>query len=47
MRISEATYYNWRKEYGGLGVPELRRLKQSEEGKLHLKQLVANLSLDK
>jgi len=31
MGISEATYYNWKKKYGGLGVPELRRLKQLEE----------------
>jgi putative transposase len=46
MGISEATYYNWKK-YGGLGVPELRRLKQLEEENQHLKQLVADLSLDK
>jgi putative transposase len=31
LSISEATYYNWKKKYGGLGVPELRRLKQLEE----------------
>ncbi len=31
MGISEATYYNWKKKYGGLGVPELRRLRQLEE----------------
>jgi putative transposase len=31
MGISEATYYNWKKKYGGLGVSELRRLKQLEE----------------
>ncbi|QNE38578.1 IS3 family transposase [Hymenobacter sp. NBH84] len=47
MGISEATYYNWKKKYGGLGVSELRRLKQLEEENLHLKQLVADLSLDK
>jgi putative transposase len=47
MGISEATYYNWKKKYGGLGVPELRRLKQLEEENQHLKQLVADLSLDK
>ena len=28
LGISDATFYNWRKKYGGLGVPELRRLKQ-------------------
>jgi len=47
MGISEATSYNWKKKYGGLGVPELRRLKQSEEENQQLKQLVADLSLDK
>ena len=37
MGVAEATFYNWKKKYGGLGVSELRRLKQ----------LVADLSLDK
>ncbi len=45
--ISEATFYNWKKKYGGLGVSELRRLKQLEEENRNLKQLVADLSLDK
>ncbi|MFB0827799.1 transposase, partial [Chromobacterium violaceum] len=31
MGVSEATFYNWKKKYGGLGVSELRRLKQLEE----------------
>lgn len=47
MGISEATFYNWKKKYGGLGVPELRRLKQLEEENFKLKQIVADLSLDK
>ena len=47
MGISEATFYNWKKKYGGLGVSELRRLKQLEEENRNLKQLVADLSLDK
>ncbi|MEM9686623.1 MAG: IS3 family transposase [Bacteroidota bacterium] len=47
MGISEATFYNWKKKYGGLGVSELRRLKQLEEENTRLKQLVADLSLDK
>jgi putative transposase len=47
MGISETTYYNWKKKYGGLGVPELRRLRQLEEENQQLKQLVADLSLDK
>lgn len=47
LGISEATFYNWKKKYGGLGVSELRRLKQLEEENRKLKQLVADLSLDK
>ena len=47
MGISEAVYYNWKKKYGGLGVGEVRRLKQLEEGNRKLKQIVADLSLDK
>ena len=45
--VTEATFYNWKKKYGGLGVSELRRLKQLEEGNRQLKKLVADLSLDK
>ncbi len=45
--ISEATFYNWKKKYGGLGMSELRRLKQLEEENSKLKQIVADLSLDK
>ena len=47
MGISDATFYNWRKKYGGLGPSELRRLRQLEEEKGKLKRLVADLSLDK
>ncbi len=47
LGISEATFYNWKKKYKGLGVSELRRLKQLEEENRRLKQLVADLSLDK
>ena len=45
--ISEQTFYRWKKKYSGLGVSELRRLKQLEEENSKLKQLVADLSLDK
>lgn len=45
--ISQATFYAWRKKFGGLGVSELRRLRQLEEENRKLKQLVADLSLDK
>jgi len=47
MGIAEATFYNWKKKYSGLGVSELRRLKQLEEENRQLKKLVADLSLDK
>jgi putative transposase len=47
MGISEATFYNWKKKFGGLGVTELRRLRQLEEENSQLKKLVADLSLDK
>ena len=45
--ISEQTYYRWRKKYGGLMPSEMRRLKQLEEENKRLKNLVADLSLDK
>lgn len=47
MGISEATFYNWKKKFGGMGVTELRRLRQLEEENQRLKRLVAELSLDK
>ncbi|OHX13378.1 Hin recombinase [Chromobacterium sphagni] len=47
MGVSEATFYNWKKKYGGPGVSELRRLKQLEEENARLKRMVADLSLDK
>ena len=45
--ISEATFYNWRKKYGGLMPSEMKRLKQLEEENTRLKRIVADLSLDK
>jgi putative transposase len=45
--ISEATFYNWRKKYGGLLPSEMKRLKQLEEENGRLKRIVADLSLDK
>ncbi len=47
MGITEQTFYRWKKKYGGLGTSELRRLKQLEEENRRLKQMVADLSLDK
>lgn len=47
MGISEATFYNWKKKFGEMGVTELRRLRQLEDENQWLKRLVADLSLDK
>jgi len=47
MGIPEATFYNWKKKFGGMGVTELHRLRQLEEENHRLKRLVACLSLDK
>ncbi|WP_442952013.1 IS3 family transposase [Orrella sp. JC864] len=45
--VSQATFYAWRKKYAGVGVSELRRLRQLEDENKKLKQLVADLTLDK
>ena len=45
--ISQATYFNWKKKYDGLLPTEMRRLKQLEDENVKLKNLVADLSLDK
>ena len=45
--VSEQTFYRWKKQYAGMGVGEIRRLKQLEEENRKLKQRVADLSLDK
>lgn len=47
MGVSEQTLYNWKRKYQGMGVGELRRLKQLEEENKRLKGLVADLTLDK
>ncbi|MBO9403447.1 IS3 family transposase [Shimia sp. R9_3] len=47
MGIAEATFYRWKKVYAGMGVSEIRRLKQLEDENGKLKRLVADLTLDK
>jgi putative transposase len=47
MGISEATYFNWKKKYGSLGVPEQRKFGQFDEENFRLKQIIAYPSLDK
>lgn len=45
--VSEQTFYRWKTKYSGLLPSEVKRLKQLEEENRKLKQLVADLSLDK
>ena len=47
LGISEATFYNWKRKFSGLGTAELRRLRQLEDENARLKQVVADLTLDK
>jgi putative transposase len=44
--ISDATFYNWRRKYGGLEISELRLLRQLEEENRRLKGIVADQALD-
>jgi len=47
LGVSEQTFYRWKQNYGGLGVSELRELRQLRDENNRLKKLVADLSLDK
>lgn len=47
MGVSEPTFYRWKKVYAGMGVSEIRRLKQLEDENAKLKRVVAHLTLDK
>ena len=47
LGVSEQTFYRWKAAYGGLGVSELRELRQLRDENNRLKRLVADLSLDK
>ena len=44
--VTANTYYRWRKEYGGLGLDQARRMKDLEQENARLKRVVADLSLD-
>ena len=44
--VTEQTYYRWRREYGGMGVEQAKRLRELERENTRLKRLVADLSLD-
>jgi len=45
--ISQQTFYLWKRKYAGLGLSELRELRQLREENAKLKRLVADLSLDR
>jgi putative transposase len=47
MGVSEQSFYRWKRKYDGMGVAELRHLRQLEEENRKLKKLVADLALDK
>jgi transposase-like protein len=46
LGISDATYYKWRKEYGGLQVDQARQLKDLEQENSRLRKVVADLTID-
>ncbi len=47
LGVSETTFYAWKKRYAGMGMAELRRVRQLEDENRRLKQVVADLTLDK
>lgn len=47
LGISDATYYKWRKAYGGMKVDQAKRLKELERENVRLKRAIADLTLDK
>ena len=47
VQISEQTYYRWRKQYGGLGIDQLKELKRLQKENERLRKAVSDLTLDK
>lgn len=47
LGVTEQSFYRWKRKYAGMGIAELRRLKELEKENKKLKQLVADLTLDK
>lgn len=46
LGISDATYYKWRKEYGGLRIDQAKRLKELEQENSKLRKVIADLTID-
>lgn len=46
LGVTEATYFRWRREYGGLKIDQAKRFKELEQENARLKRVVANLALD-
>ena len=46
LGVTETTFYRWKSKYGGMEVPDAKRLKQLDDENRRLKQMVADLSLD-
>ncbi len=46
LGVSDATYYKWRREYGGLRVDQAKRLKELEAENSRLRKVVADLTID-
>lgn len=47
LGVTDATYYKWRREYGGMKLDQAKRLKELERENARLKRAVADLTLDK
>jgi putative transposase len=47
LEVTETTFYRWKRKYGGLGLSELRELRQLRDENRRLKRVVADLTLDK
>ena len=45
--VVEQTYYRWRKQYGGMGVDQLKELKRLQKENERLRRAVPDLTLDK
>ena len=45
--VTEVTYYRWRKEFGGLKLDQVKRLKELETENMRLRKAIADLTLDK